>query len=82
MSVVCVDDPANIKLPKEVAEKLGIQRGDILSIKIEGDRAILERQTGSPINESFGIWVDMPSGPEYVNHLRDEWEESVKNINK
>jgi bifunctional DNA-binding transcriptional regulator/antitoxin component of YhaV-PrlF toxin-antitoxin module len=77
MSVVRVDDPANIKLPEEVAEKLGIKGGDTVSIKIEGDRAILEKQAGSPVDESFGIWAHISNSAEYVNSLRDEWEDRV-----
>ena len=43
-------------------------------LTLEAHRVILEKQAGSPVDASFGLWADLPPGPTYVDTLRDEWD--------
>jgi bifunctional DNA-binding transcriptional regulator/antitoxin component of YhaV-PrlF toxin-antitoxin module len=77
MSVLRIEDPAHIQLPKDVGECLGLKQGDVVIITIEADRVILEKRLSSPVDASFGLWAHLPPGPEYVDTLRDEWDERL-----
>ena len=77
MSVLKIEDPTHIQLPKEVGERLGLKQGDVILITIEAQRVILEKRTSSPVDASFGLWADRPPGPAYVDTLRDEWDERL-----
>jgi len=77
MSVLKIQDPAHIQLPKGVGECLGLKQGDVVIITIEADRVILEKCLSSPVDASFGLWAHLPPGPEYVDTLRDEWDERL-----
>ena len=80
MSVVKIEDPGHIQLPVEVGERLGLQRGDVIVITIEKQRVIVEKRASSPVDASFGLWTDLPPGPEYIDTLRDEWDERLKRL--
>ena len=77
MSVLKIEDPSHIELPVEVGERLGLKRGDVIVITIEDQRVIVEKRATSPVDASFGLWTDLPPGPEYINTLRDEWDERL-----
>ena len=77
MSVLKIEDPTQIQLPKEVGERLGLKQGDVILITIEAQRVILEKRTSSPVDASFGLWADLPPSPAYVDTLRDEWDERL-----
>jgi bifunctional DNA-binding transcriptional regulator/antitoxin component of YhaV-PrlF toxin-antitoxin module len=77
MTVLKIEDPAHIQLPEDVGERLGLKQGDVVIITIEADRVILEKRLSSPVDASFGLWAHLPPGPEYVNTLRDEWDERL-----
>ena len=74
MSVLKIEDPTHIQLPKEVGERLGLKQGDVMLITIEAQRVILEKRTSSPVDASFGLWAHLPPGPTYIDTLRDEWD--------
>jgi hypothetical protein len=74
MRVLKIEDPAHIQLPEDVGVCLGLQQGDVVVLTLEGHRVILEKRTGSPVDDSFGLWADLPPGPAYVDTLRDEWD--------
>ena len=38
---------------------------------------ILEKRLSSPVEASFGLWAHLPTGPEYVETLRDERDERL-----
>ena len=80
MSVMTVSDSANIILPIEVWKILGVKSGDTVAIKVEGRRVVLEKSTSSPVDEAFGIWPEIEDSSEYVNNLRNEWEERGKGM--
>jgi bifunctional DNA-binding transcriptional regulator/antitoxin component of YhaV-PrlF toxin-antitoxin module len=77
MTVLKIEDPAHIQLPEDVGERLGLKQGDVVIITIEADRMILEKRLSSPVDASFGLWAHLPPGPEYVDTLRDEWDERL-----
>ena len=77
MSVLRLEDPAHIQLPKDVGECLGLKQGDVVIITIEADRVILEKRLSSPVDASLGLWAHLPPSPEYVDTLRDEWDERL-----
>jgi bifunctional DNA-binding transcriptional regulator/antitoxin component of YhaV-PrlF toxin-antitoxin module len=74
MRVLKIEDPAHIQLPEDVGACLGLKQGDVVVLTIDGPRVILEKQAGSPVDDSFGLWADLPPGPTYVDTLRDEWD--------
>jgi bifunctional DNA-binding transcriptional regulator/antitoxin component of YhaV-PrlF toxin-antitoxin module len=80
MSQLIVQDPAQIVLPPEVGEQLKLKDGDIISVRVEGERVILEKQARSPLDESFGLWSDVSDGAAYVNKLREEWEDRAAEL--
>jgi bifunctional DNA-binding transcriptional regulator/antitoxin component of YhaV-PrlF toxin-antitoxin module len=77
MSVLKIEDPSHIELPVEVSERLGLKRGDVIVITIEQHRVIVEKRASSPIDASFGLWRDLPSSPDYLNVLRNEWDDRL-----
>jgi bifunctional DNA-binding transcriptional regulator/antitoxin component of YhaV-PrlF toxin-antitoxin module len=77
MTVLKIEDPAHIQLPEDVGKRLRLKQGDVVIITIEADRVILEKRLSSPVDASFGLWAHLPPGPEYVNTLRDEWDERL-----
>ena len=74
MRVLKIEDPAHIQLPEDVGECLGLKQGDMVVLTLEAHRVILEKQVGSPVDASFGLWTNIPPGPTYVDTLRDEWD--------
>jgi bifunctional DNA-binding transcriptional regulator/antitoxin component of YhaV-PrlF toxin-antitoxin module len=77
MTVLIIEDPAHIQLPEDVGERLGLKQGDVVIITIEAERVILEKRLSSPVDASFGLWAHLPPGPEYIDTLRDEWDEGL-----
>jgi bifunctional DNA-binding transcriptional regulator/antitoxin component of YhaV-PrlF toxin-antitoxin module len=77
MSVLKIEHPTHIQLPKEVGERLGLKQEDVILITIEAQCVILEKRTSSPVDASFGLWADLPPGAAYVAILRDEWDECL-----
>ena len=82
MSLLKIEDGSKIKLPEEVVERLGLKKGDIVSVRVEGIKIILEKRDDSPVDASFGIWSDTPNSSEYVNNLRDKWERHLDSENE
>jgi bifunctional DNA-binding transcriptional regulator/antitoxin component of YhaV-PrlF toxin-antitoxin module len=82
MSLLKIEDGSNIKLPEDVVERLGLRKGDIVSVRVEGNRIILEKRDDSPVDASFGIWSDTPRSSEYVDNLRDKWERHLDSENE
>lgn len=80
MSLIRVQDASNIVLPAEVGEALDLKNGDTVVVRVEGDRVVLEKSVASPVDEAFGIWPEIEDGVEYVNNLREEWEERGKRL--
>ena len=77
MSILKIEDPDHIELPVEVSERLGLKRGDVIVITIENQRVVVEKHASSSIDASFGLWHDLPPGPEYIDALRDEWDDRL-----
>ncbi len=77
MTVLKIEDPAHIQLPEDMGERLGLKWGDMVIITIEADRMILEKRLSSPVDASFGLWANAPPGHEYIDTLRDEWDERL-----
>ena len=77
MSVLKIEDPSHIELPVEVVKRLGLKQGDVIVITIEDQRVIMEKRASSPVDASFGLWSDLPPGPEYIDTLRAEWDDRL-----
>jgi bifunctional DNA-binding transcriptional regulator/antitoxin component of YhaV-PrlF toxin-antitoxin module len=82
MSLLKIQDGSNIKLPGEIVDRLGLKKGDIVSVRVEGNKIILEKRNDSPVDGSFGIWSDISGGSEYVNNLRDKSEKNFGGKNE
>lgn len=80
MSLIRVQDASNIVLPAEIGEALDLKNGDTVVVRIEGDRVVLEKGVASPVDEAFGMWPEIEDSAEYVNNLREEWEERGKRL--
>jgi hypothetical protein len=74
MRVLKIEDPAHIQLPEDVGECLGLKQGDVVVLTLEAHCVILEKQAGSPVDASFGLWAQAEAGPAYVDTLRDKWD--------
>ena len=82
MSLLKIEEGSNIKLPEDVVERIGLKKGDIVSVRVEGTKIILEKRDDSPVDASFGIWSDTPSSSEYLDNLRDKWERHLDSENE
>ncbi len=78
-----------ITLPVEVRKSLRIKTGDVLTVKIADEGAIILRRFDlkeknidkaiEVLHKAAGIWRDMEeSGEEYVNRLRQSDSERLK----
>ena len=82
MSLLKIEDGSKIKLPEEVVERLGLKKGDIVSVRVEGIKIILEKRDDSPVDASFGIWSDTSTSSKYVDDLRGRWERHLDSENE
>jgi AbrB family looped-hinge helix DNA binding protein len=66
MTIVAVSSKYQFVIPKDVRTALGIQVGQRLVIRVEGDRAVIEPQMDIRKMRGFlrGIDTDVPNDPE------------------
>jgi hypothetical protein len=69
--------PAGKAIVQSREDKIIADYRDVVIVTIEADRVILEKHRSSPVDASFGLWARLPPGPEYVDTLRDEWNERL-----
>jgi hypothetical protein len=58
-----------------------LKNGDVRLVNIEQNRVVLEKRSGSP-DDSFGLWAHISTSAEYVNNLRETWEERIVELLK
>ena len=69
MATVTVTRNAQITIPKKIRETLGIVEGDRVALRIEGNRAVLEK-----VNED--VWADC------TDFLPEDFEKVLEKIRK
>jgi AbrB family looped-hinge helix DNA binding protein len=78
LTVVTVTRNAQVTIPKEVREALGIGEGDRVTVRIEGGRAVIEKV-------SEDVWLDctdfLPEDFEKVlGRLRADYRKRLKRL--
>ncbi len=61
-----------IALPKEIRTKLNIKEGDLLSVKVEGSKIILEPKRSDPFKVLERV-IREPYDEEKDERLAEEW---------
>jgi hypothetical protein len=59
-----------------------LKNGDVRLVNIEQNRVVLEKRSGSPVDDSFGLWAHTSNSAEYVNNLTETWEERLVELLK
>ena len=77
---VTIDKAGRVVIPKPLRDELGLEPGDTLELKPEGQRIMLRRlRTGSSLRREQGVWVYRSgrrlSGADTDKVLRDLREE-------
>ncbi|MFZ5987142.1 MAG: AbrB/MazE/SpoVT family DNA-binding domain-containing protein [Bacillota bacterium] len=81
MGVVSVEKDYQIQIPYDIREKFAISRGDKLILEVDKrGKIIINKFKKSAVDESFGIWTGEKNGIKYVNKMRDEEENRLKEI--
>lgn len=66
-------------IPHEIRKEILIETGDVLQMMVNKKReVIICKVKKTAVEESFGIWAKEKSGIDYVNKIRDEAEERLK----
>ena len=76
MSTATLSSKSQIVVPAEVRASLGLQPGDLLSIVVEGDHAVLRKQQGSALEMLMAL-VDparLAGAMAELESSRDEWD--------
>jgi len=66
-----------VTLPKEVREKLGIRIGDVLRVRVEDDKIILEpmiKRRGDPVENMLSL-IDEQIDVDAVKLVEESWDE-------
>jgi antitoxin component of MazEF toxin-antitoxin module len=64
-------DRNRLTLPQKVVEQLGIQKGDVVTIEVNGDAATIRPVRKSNAGIARGVYGD---SDRYVTRERDDWE--------
>ncbi len=71
-----ITSKGQVVIPKDIREKLGLNPGTILNVKVEGKKIILE-----PASEPPEIFVELGErSEEILKELREESEERIKRL--
>lgn len=74
MKIIQIKKNCQIGLPKEILKQLEIREGDQLKVSVEQKKLILEKISIDPLEDSFGAWIGEKEGKEYLEEIRQEWE--------
>lgn len=77
MKIVKVSKKYQVTIPKEVREKIGIQVGDKVTVRVEGKRIIIEpiiREKDDPVKRMLSL-VDKPININAVKLVEEFWNE-------
>ena len=66
-----------IVLPKDIRSKLNIKEGDLLSVRVEGDRIILEPKRSDPFKVLEKV-IGEPYDEGRDEKLAEEWLKSAR----
>ena len=70
--IIRVGKRFTIVLPKDIRTKLNIREGDLLSVRVEGDRIILEPKRSDPFKVLEKV-IGEPYDEERNERLAEEW---------
>ena len=80
MEIIQSKKKYQIGLPEGILKQLELQEGDQLEVVVEGKKLILEKVTIDPLEDSFGAWAGEKEGKEYVEIIRQEWENRLDGL--
>lgn len=69
MAIVTVTRNAQVTIPKKIREVLGIREGDRVTMRVEGERVVLEKVTED-------VWLDC------TDFLPEEFEKVLEKLRK
>jgi AbrB family looped-hinge helix DNA binding protein len=79
MKSIKVNKNYQLTIPKEIRKEIVIQAGDEMEMLVnEKKEIIICKLKKRPLEDSFGIWAGKKSGVDYVNEIRDEAEQRLK----
>lgn len=74
-----VNENYQLTIPEEIRKEILIEAGDeIEMVANEKKEVIICKVKRGPVEDSFGIWMGEKSGIDYVNKIRDEAEQRLK----
>ncbi len=80
-SDVKVSSKFQVVIPREIREKMGLERGDELTVDLEGEIIVMRRKPKNFTRYMKGlhreIWSDEGTD-RYLHRMRDEWERKPK----
>jgi len=76
-SDVKVSSKYQVVIPREIREKMGLEKGDELTVDLEGETITMRRRPKSftEYTEGLhkGVWGD-EDADQYLHRMRGEWE--------
>ncbi len=81
METIIINPDYNIRIPQKIRKDILLNVGQKLEIDYDKKKkVIILKPLRSIVNETFGLWKTEKTGIEYVNELRDESEERIKEL--
>ena len=79
MKSIKVNKSYQLTIPKEIRKEIAIDAGDEMEMLVnEKKEIIICKLKKGALEDSFGIWAGKKSGVDYVNEIRDEAEQRLK----
>jgi len=77
LETITVSSKYQVVIPKSVREKVGINKGDVLAVTVQGDEIILKVKPINFTDHMLGlhreVWGDVDAA-DYVDGERASWE--------
>ncbi len=76
-SDVKVSSKYQVVIPKEIREKINLEKGDELQVSLQGDTIVMRVKPRSFTEYSLGLHKEVWEGEdtdEYTDRMRDGWE--------
>ena len=79
MKSIKVNKNYQLTIPEEIRKEIAIDAGDEMEMLVnEKKEIIICKVKKGPLEDSFGIWAGEKRGVDYVNEIRDEAEQRLK----
>jgi AbrB family looped-hinge helix DNA binding protein len=75
VAVTQLTDEYQITIPEEVRRQLGLQAGDVVYFRLEGDQVVLSGSPGGWTEATRGLGAEMwTDGAAVIERERNSWE--------